>query len=1112
MTAYCKWGPGARAVLVRLMLAMFLLAPASLVMSAERAQLFVTKESGFGRLALSFPDRLDLPGYKIRYENGVLAVEFDEELDLVLPDIAVTLPDYVTVARIDPDRKGLRLGLRTTLSLNHMEAGEKLFIDMMPTSWKGLPPGMPPEVIAELAERAKEAALRAARERKAEEAKRLKPVATVRVGRNPTFVRLEFDWSVPTKGQFTLDGEGRIDFDWPVPIDLYALKADLPPEILGAESAVTAKGSRVTLALAEGVEPRFYQATDRTFIVDIDIAHESADEATTLEELAKLMPAATGLKPDVRAADATSGEGAIAPLDQTEITPTVSSTGSTVRINFPFERDTAAAVFRRGNIVWLMFDTGVSIRQPVQSPELASVASTFSVSPAGDTQVVRLDLDVDRLATLGSEGRSWVLSLGDILLSPAESLPLSRRRNTDGAFEMIADVQRPSRVHQFRDPIVGDVLSIVTAFPPARGISRPLKYVDFAALPSIQGLVVRPEHDGVEVAIAERNAVITSEDGLALSPMEQARVIDTGVAATQRETFVDLAGPREEDPAAFVADREEMIGQAAAAEGRGRDQARLDLARFYLANQFSLEAIGVLEVMLDELKTDELRRPARLTLAIAETMAHRPQEALDILTGPGLAEEVDVMMWRAIARTDLEDFNAARLDAMAAELAVESYPRWVREAFLFAGMRAAVETKDYTLAQHFLSMLEYAKLEPEQASWFQFFTARIAEGNNRVEEALDGYGQVISADFRPSRAEAVYRTLLLLDQSGRIDIDKATQTLSAEVLLWRGDRLESLMEQFLSELYFRSGKYRDGFETVRQAVAYFPETPSSDALLAKAQSVFSELYLDGRADQLEPVDALSLYYDFRELTPPGARGDEMIRNLARRLVKVDLLAQAGDLLEYQIDSRLSGAAQAQVAADLAVIRLADRNPEAALRALNRSRLADLPPSLERQRRVLEARALIDADRQDLALDLLRSLSGRDADLLRIDGMWKSKQYQAAAELLEVIYSPQDATDTMNQPARMNIIKAAVGFVMAGDGLGLSRLRSKFGARMANSAEWPLFDFVTGDVTMQSTEFRKLAHEVSGLDSLDAFLSAYRNLYSASTDPMPDKAAPADRQG
>src|SRR5690606_26003024 len=139
---------------------------------------------------------------------------------------------------------------------------------------------------------------------------------------------------------------------------------------------------------------------------------------------------------------------------------------------------------------------------------------------------------------------------------------------------------------------------------------------------------------------------------------------------------------------------------------------------------------------------------------------------------------------------------------------------------------------------------------------------------------------------------------------------------------------------------------------------------------------------NGRADEMGPITALGIYYDFQQLTPPGARGDEMIRNLARRLVKVDLLEQAGDLLEYQIDSRLKGVAQAQVAADLAVIRIADRDPEGALRVLNRTKLADLSPMLERQRRILEARAMIDAGRQDLAIDLLSRLQGRDADLLR----------------------------------------------------------------------------------------------------------------------------------
>ena len=43
---------------------------------------------------------------------------------------------------------------------------------------------------------------------------------------------------------------------------------------------------------------------------------------------------------------------------------------------------------------------------------------------------------------------------------------------------------------------------------------------------------------------------------------------------------------------------------------------------------------------------------------------------------------------------------------------------------------------------------------------------------------------------------------------------------------------------------------------------------------ADAERVFSELFLNGAADQLPELDALSLYYDFRQMTPAGAQGDE----------------------------------------------------------------------------------------------------------------------------------------------------------------------------------------------------------------------------------------------
>jgi len=38
-------------------------------------------------------------------------------------------------------------------------------------------------------------------------------------------------------------------------VDLYALKADLPPEIKDATNAVSASGSLITFSLADGVTP-----------------------------------------------------------------------------------------------------------------------------------------------------------------------------------------------------------------------------------------------------------------------------------------------------------------------------------------------------------------------------------------------------------------------------------------------------------------------------------------------------------------------------------------------------------------------------------------------------------------------------------------------------------------------------------------------------------------------------------------------------------------------------------------------------------------------------------------------------------------------------------------
>jgi hypothetical protein len=1081
------------------------LAMAGTAFAQDQGQLYATEEDGYARLILSFPSLDTLPPYEFRVDNGVLSVEFEGPVDILLPDVAVTMPNYLSMARIDPDRRGLRLALKSGFNFNRIEAGEKLFVDLMPTTWQGMPPALPQDIIDELAERARQAAIKAERDRKARMAAELDPQVNVRVGRNATFLRVQFDWTVPTEGTFAKKGQiGAASFEWPVEMDLTSLLTNLPPELVSAEAGSSADGAAASFIFAEGVEPRFYAISPSQYVLDIDIAGTELPELTRGElsaeadQLAAEAEAPAG--PDVVALQAAASE---------TVTPFVNVLGNTVRVVFPFEQDTPAAVFRRGDTVWMIFDTVSGIKAPAGSAELAEIAEDFTVISSGDTQVVRLDLAQDRLATLGSEGMAWVLSLGDMMLSPTEPIALSRRRDIEGSFEMVADIVRPGRVHDFRDPLVGDVLKVVTAFPPARGLTRSLDYVDFNALRSVHGLVVQPKSTNLAVTIESPEAVISTTGGLTVSAIDTLRQIGSEAQEAARAGYLDLASLEERDPKAFSDERDNLQAVAAAGEGRDRDIARLQLAQYLVANRYAIEALGVVRVLEDELRATDLTREIRTTAAIANVLAGRPRDALGLLNAASLDQEVDALFWRTIARAETQDYRGARFDAMEARAIADNYPEWARNRFRLAAARAAIEAEDPSLAHRMLEAIDFGSLSVEEASLHHLLAGRIDESEGRNQEALDTYGQVIASEVRPTRAEAVYRTLLLLDKEGRLDLAKGTQTLAAETLLWRGDALEAEMQTLLAQLYFRNGDYRLGFETVKSAVANYPESPPVNALRDQAQSMFADLYLNGVADSIGAIEAMAIYYDFQHLTPPGARGDEMIRNLARRLVRVDLLAQAADLLQYQLDNRLRGVARTQIASDLAVIYLADRKPQDAIRVLNETQLPGLPESLQRQRRILEARAMIDGGRDQLALDLISNMDGKDVELLRIDAHWKARRYSQAGEMIEAIYGGEPEGKPLSLVARMSLVKAAVGYVLAGDDFGLSRLRAKFGEQMVASPEWPMFDYVTGPIQTSSLEFKRVASEVAAVDSLSAFLASYRETYAGEGALTPLNASKVD---
>ena len=319
----------------------------------------------------------------------------------------------------------------------------------------------------------------------------------------------------------------------------------------------------------------------------------------------------------------------------------------------------------------------------------------------------------------------------------------------------------------------------------------------------------------------------------------------------------------------------------------------------------------------------------------------------------------------------------------------------------------------------------------------------------------------------------------------------------------------------LAHLYTEDNRYREAFHVMRTALLAHPNSDMTRKIQDEAAATFDSLFLSGKGDALPPIEALGLFYDFRELTPIGRRGDEMIRRLADRLVSVDLLDQAAQLLQHQVDHRLHGAARAQVATKLAIVYLMDRKPDRALAALRRRESSDLSNESRDQRLLLEARAMSDIGRHELALEVIANIKGHEA--LRL-----ARRHTVGGQAL-ARFRRADRTNVRRTLARLYAIergrarrRSARGdrLCLADEKIGLLRLREKYAAKMA---ERP------GPARLRRGEFadrhrrrRIPEHRQSRLrpsDTLDAFLRDCASAIRMSTAAAaPKNALPPAKPG
>ena len=759
-------------------------------------------------------------------------------------------------------------------------------------------------------------------------------------------------------------------------------------------------------------------------------------------------------------------------------------------MTFSFATPTPAALFRRADTVWLVFDHAKPIDiEPIRAKG-GAIIGDVSRLPLEKGQAIRIRLNRPQIPSLESEGRAngaeWTLTFAD--RGQASPLPLMVLRNiTDPALANVTvPLANPGAMHRLVDPDAGDTLLVVTAPPPTRGLIKRQDFVELSLLESVHGVVVHPNSDDIRAEVGADKVMLGRPGGLTLSSADVAA--ERATAAVK--LLFDANEWRKNREAKFLPRLDALINAAAVAAGpEPTAQARLELANFYMSRGMYQEARGVTNLILSETKQGSEDAAVLMVHAVASILIGHPERALKDLASPAIGSGYDSQLWKGFALARQEKWADAREKFKNAEFSIAALPPELQRIVTADAMRASLEVKDYAGASRRRSELEVIGIPAEMKPEIAVLRGRLAEALGHDKDALDAYryAAVQSSDPQAS-VEARLLEALLRHRRGELGPAEFLRELETLSVIWRGDAIELRTLNKLAQIYAESGRYADSLSAAKTATKLQPNSELSRQGQDAASALFADLYLGAKGDGMKPVDALAMFYEFRELTPIGRRGDELIRRLADRLATVDLLDQAAELLQYQVDKRLEGAARAQVAARLAMVYLTNRKPDKAITALRLTRIADLSGELRQQRLLLEARAQSDIGRHDLALDIISNITGREAIRLRSDIYWASRQWREASEQIELYYAERWRDfRPLNAAEKSDVVRAVVGYALAGDAIGLDRFREKYAPLMIGEADRAAFETASKPAASNSTEFALIAKMAASVDTLDGFI-------------------------
>src|SRR4051794_36461954 len=264
----------------------------------------------------------------------------------------------------------------------------------------------------------------------------------VRVAQASDFSRIEIRGG---RAVVKRDGQ-KIVLTLPGDPDVARLHTAPPKWIKAVDKTRTAAGVQLTVTLADNAEAKIGEADGATYV---NVFKKAApDPAQAADAVPVAVAEAEPPRPNPLPA------GGVVHMDARV------ANGQT-QLSFTWANPAGAAVFRRGDAIWLVFDAPATL-DVSKAPKGVQPLRDVVAFKGADYAAIRIDAEPDAPVFVASQGATWTISLGPGPQSQPSIVRVARD-SAGGPATLKAPVAGATRVINLPDPVVGDTLTVVTA-------------------------------------------------------------------------------------------------------------------------------------------------------------------------------------------------------------------------------------------------------------------------------------------------------------------------------------------------------------------------------------------------------------------------------------------------------------------------------------------------------------------------------------------------------------------------------------------------------------------------------------------------------------------------